>query len=87
MFERYTEKARRTIFFARYEASQFGSPQIESEHVLYWASCARARPWPVESHVPVSRGASWSASRSRHTRRFDKLSPQLSIVRLPANAR
>lgn len=34
MFERYTEKARRTIFFARYEASQFGSPQIESEHLL-----------------------------------------------------
>src|SRR4051812_34204846 len=34
MFERYTEKARRVIFFARYEASQFGTPQIESEHVL-----------------------------------------------------
>lgn len=34
MFERYTEKARRTIYFARYEASQFGSPYIESEHVL-----------------------------------------------------
>jgi hypothetical protein len=34
MFERYTEKARRAIFFARYEASQFGSPYIESEHVL-----------------------------------------------------
>jgi len=34
MFERYTEKARRTIFFARYEAGQFGSPYIESEHVL-----------------------------------------------------
>jgi len=34
MFERYTEKARRTIFFARYEASQFGSPCIESEHLL-----------------------------------------------------
>jgi hypothetical protein len=29
MFERYTEKARRVIFFARYEASQFGSPYIE----------------------------------------------------------
>jgi ATP-dependent Clp protease ATP-binding subunit ClpC len=26
MFERYTEKARRVIFFARYEAAQFGSP-------------------------------------------------------------
>ena len=24
MFERYTERARRVIFFARYEASQFG---------------------------------------------------------------
>jgi ATP-dependent Clp protease ATP-binding subunit ClpC len=34
MFERYTEKARRVIFFARYEASQFGSPYIETEHVL-----------------------------------------------------
>jgi hypothetical protein len=34
MFERYTEKARRVIFFARYEASQFGSPFIETEHIL-----------------------------------------------------
>jgi ATP-dependent Clp protease ATP-binding subunit ClpC len=34
MFERYTEKARRIIFFARYEASQFGSSYIESEHLL-----------------------------------------------------
>jgi len=34
MFERYTEKARRVIFFARYEASQFGSPYIEAEHLL-----------------------------------------------------
>jgi hypothetical protein len=34
MFERYTEKARRTIFFARSEASQYGSPTIDSEHLL-----------------------------------------------------
>ena len=34
MFERYTEKARRVIFFARYEASQFGAAQIEAEHIL-----------------------------------------------------
>ncbi|HJT90312.1 MAG TPA: Clp protease N-terminal domain-containing protein [Bryobacteraceae bacterium] len=34
MFERYTEKARRTIFFARYEASQFGSQYVEAEHLL-----------------------------------------------------
>ena len=34
MFERYTERARRVIFFARYEASQLGSPSIETEHLL-----------------------------------------------------
>jgi ATP-dependent Clp protease ATP-binding subunit ClpA len=34
MFERYSEKARRVIFFARYEASQFGSSGIETEHLL-----------------------------------------------------
>ncbi|MCC6745048.1 MAG: ATP-dependent Clp protease ATP-binding subunit, partial [Acidobacteria bacterium] len=34
MFERYTEKARRVIFFARYEASQFGASAIEAEHIL-----------------------------------------------------
>src|SRR5262249_9324071 len=34
MFERYTERARRVIFFARYEASNFGSVSIETEHLL-----------------------------------------------------
>jgi ATP-dependent Clp protease ATP-binding subunit ClpC len=34
MFEKYTEKARRVIFFARYEASQLGSSTIETEHLL-----------------------------------------------------
>jgi ATP-dependent Clp protease ATP-binding subunit ClpA len=34
MFERYTERARRVIFFARFEASQSGSMTIESEHLL-----------------------------------------------------
>src|SRR5579863_5929419 len=34
MFERYTEKARRAIFFGRYEASQHGSSYIETEHLL-----------------------------------------------------
>src|SRR5947208_420739 len=34
MFGRYTESARRAIFFARYEASVFGSKAIESEHLL-----------------------------------------------------
>ena len=34
MFERYTEKARRVVFFARYEASQYGAKEIGTEHLL-----------------------------------------------------
>jgi ATP-dependent Clp protease ATP-binding subunit ClpA len=34
MFERYTERARRVIFFARYETSRLGGTTIESEHLL-----------------------------------------------------
>ncbi len=34
MFERYTERSRRAIFFARYEALQYGSQVIAPEHIL-----------------------------------------------------
>lgn len=34
MFERYTEAARRALFFARYEASQMGSVSLDPEHLL-----------------------------------------------------
>src|SRR5450756_1720980 len=34
MFAKYNEKARRALFFARYEASKLGSKVIESEHIL-----------------------------------------------------
>ena len=34
MFERFTNAARRVVFFARYEASQFGSRYIETHHLL-----------------------------------------------------
>jgi len=34
MFDRFTERARRSIFFARYEASAFASAYIETEHLL-----------------------------------------------------
>src|SRR6266851_8299357 len=37
MFERFTETARRAIFFARYEASVFGSLEIETHHLLLGA--------------------------------------------------
>lgn len=34
MFERYTERARRVLFFARYECAQLGSLSIEPVHLL-----------------------------------------------------
>jgi ATP-dependent Clp protease ATP-binding subunit ClpC len=34
MFERFTEPARRALFFARYETSQIGGVAIEPEHLL-----------------------------------------------------
>ena len=34
MFERYTQRARTTIFWARYIATQVGSQEIETEHLL-----------------------------------------------------
>lgn len=34
MFERYTEQARRLVFFARYEASALNSTAIDTEHLL-----------------------------------------------------
>jgi hypothetical protein len=54
MFERYTEKARRAIFFARYEASNYGSPSIEIEHLLLGIlreDHSLAKWFPVEYNV------------------------------------
>jgi ATP-dependent Clp protease ATP-binding subunit ClpC len=34
VFERYTERARRALFFARYELSELGGTAIETEHLL-----------------------------------------------------
>jgi ATP-dependent Clp protease ATP-binding subunit ClpC len=34
VFERYTESAKRALFFARYEASELGGIAIETEHLL-----------------------------------------------------
>jgi Clp amino terminal domain, pathogenicity island component len=34
MYERFTQGARRVVFFAAFEARQYGSPWIETEHLL-----------------------------------------------------
>jgi hypothetical protein len=43
MFERYTEGARRTIFFARYEAVQVSSDFIEKLNIFFLVCCAKIR--------------------------------------------
>ena len=57
MFERYTERARRVIFWSKYIASQRGCPEIEVEHLLLGllredmslADRFLGSPWAVES--------------------------------------
>jgi ATP-dependent Clp protease ATP-binding subunit ClpC len=50
MFERYTEEARRVIFFARYEASRLGSPVLETGHL--WLGLLRQNRKLVKRLAP-----------------------------------
>src|ERR1700761_7269376 len=50
MFERYTEEARRVIFFARYEASLLGAPALETEHL--WLGLLRQNKKLVKRLAP-----------------------------------
>jgi ATP-dependent Clp protease ATP-binding subunit ClpC len=78
MFERYTEKARRTIFFARCEASEFGSPQIEAEHLLL-GLLHESEPLPERSQRA---DVSW-ALLVRHKELIRKGIKEHSMVRKP----
>src|SRR5688572_7533712 len=44
MFERLTERARRVLFFADYEARELGSLSVESEHLLLGLIRERSGP-------------------------------------------
>jgi ATP-dependent Clp protease ATP-binding subunit ClpA len=50
MFDRYDEHARRSIFFARYEASVFGSAWIGTEHLLLGIL---REDWILRNELPV----------------------------------
>jgi len=59
MFERYSEQSRRVIFFARHEASRYGSRYIETEHLLL--GIVREKPRVLETRFPqkwIPRGSS-----------------------------
>jgi ATP-dependent Clp protease ATP-binding subunit ClpC len=71
VFERYTEKARRTIFFARYEAGSYGSPHIETEHLL--AGLLRADTLLARS-ILQRPGAGESIRKELGTKRTDRKS-------------
>jgi uncharacterized protein (TIGR03435 family) len=58
MFELYDEPARRSLFFARYEAAQMGSPVIETEHLLLGI---------LRDRVPLIERLLGSANVSAHT--------------------
>ncbi|HEV2202107.1 MAG TPA: Clp protease N-terminal domain-containing protein [Bryobacteraceae bacterium] len=78
MFERYTEKARRVIFFARYEASNFGSPHIETEHLLL----GLLREDKALSNRFLRSGAAVDTIRKQieaHTTRRDKISTSVDL--------
>jgi ATP-dependent Clp protease ATP-binding subunit ClpC len=59
MFERYTERSRRVIFFSRYEALQYGSQVIGPEHILLGLmredKTLAARFFPYRHTVTVDR--------------------------------
>lgn len=84
MFERFTERARRTLFFARYESSQFGAPAIEPEHLLL--GLVR------EGHGLISRvfghwHLSLSEVRTRIEERIEHRPPISTSVEIPISAR
>jgi ATP-dependent Clp protease ATP-binding subunit ClpC len=57
VFERSNERARRALFFARYEASEIGGRQIETEHLLLGLlreGRGRASRLLVRSHVSLT---------------------------------
>ncbi len=73
VFERYTERARRAIFFPHMQASELGSPRIEPEHLLLGVIREGA-------HFPSLRGDAPLARRGPQTSRGAPFSPECRRV-------
>lgn len=80
MFERYTEAARRILFFSRYEASQFRRISIETEHVLL--GLLRTRD-PVVERVLRDAGLSEEKVRAEVAKETGNLGPLSTSVEIP----
>ena len=81
MFERFTEKARRVIFFARFEASQYGSPYIDTEHLLLglWREDSAIRGYLKDTEMD-------SAVRAEVERQIVRGKPFGTSVEVPLSA-
>jgi hypothetical protein len=82
MFERYTEKARRVIFFARYEASAYGSKMIETEHLLLGLL---REDWPLLERC-VGSGANVDAIRAEIDKQIPRKQSYSTSVEVPLSA-
>jgi ATP-dependent Clp protease ATP-binding subunit ClpC len=79
VFERYTEPARRALFFARYEVAELGGRAIETEHLLLGVlRQARGLTWHVLDGAQVQIDAVRADARSR-TAGLERLSTSVEI--------
>jgi ATP-dependent Clp protease ATP-binding subunit ClpC len=79
MFERFTETARRALFFARFEVSELGGPAIEAEHLLLGILRADQGPAP---RLFAAAGFSYSEARAAiqaHQGAGERLSTSIEI--------
>ena len=84
MFERYTEPARRSLFFSRYEAGQLGSVTIDTEHLLLGILKERE---PLIEHLVGAAGVSASTLRQAiQERTGPPASPTATSVEIPFSA-
>ena len=70
MYERYTTRARRTIFVARYEAAQLGATEIDTPHLLLGLireSHHLLRYFPSLDNIEILRNDVLAACPSRET--------------------
>src|SRR6476646_3890256 len=80
MFERYTERARRVLFFSRYEASQLGGVDIQPAHVLL--GLLREGKGTASRILAKSR-VSLAAMRAEVERRHNFQPQRMSSVEIP----
>jgi uncharacterized protein (TIGR02246 family) len=78
MFERYTRNARRVIFFARYEASQYGNAYIETEYMLL--GLLREDPFLIRKCLkPSPQGTEIRAEIEKHITRHERISTSVEV--------